>query len=236
VKRFACIRTAPALLIAVVLFATHTARAGGPWNQKPYGDWNRRDVRKILFHSPWVRHFTLTRRALESELPDPGPSGMELRGYHAKEARENGAETTEFYVRWVSSRTLRQASARKLALLKHAPNQAEISPKVLDEFEISIAGPVMSAFDNAREATLRSKCYLRVSSNRKIAASRVEFARWDNGKVRGVLFRFPRKRSDGEPLISTHDRKVWFIEYSRGVEIRVSFNLQSMVDSNGLDL
>ena len=33
---------------------------------------------------------------------------MELRGYHAKESKEDGAETTEFYIRWVSSRTLRE--------------------------------------------------------------------------------------------------------------------------------
>jgi hypothetical protein len=54
--------------------------------------------------------------------------------------------------------------------------------------------------------------------------------------VRGVLFRFPRKTPAGEPLISTHDSKVWFIEYGGGVEIRVTFNLKAMVDHNGLDL
>lgn len=61
---------------------------------------------------------------------------MELRGYHAKESKEDGADTTEFYIRWVSSRTLREASARRLTLLKPLPpNAAETNlPKVLDEF------------------------------------------------------------------------------------------------------
>jgi hypothetical protein len=226
-----------ALLIAVALLARDTIRADEPWTEKPYGDWDRSDVRRILFDSPWVKHFRRTQRALEFEVPDQGPSGMELRGYHAKESKEDGTETTEFYIRWVSSRTLRKALARRLALLKPVPpNAAETSPpKLLDEFEVAIAGPDMSGFDSVREATLRSKCYLWVSSKRKIAPSRVEFVRSGTGTVRGVLFRFPRKTADGEPLISTHDTKVWFVEYG-GVEIRVAFNLKAMVDSNGLDL
>jgi len=227
-----------ALLVVVALLAKDTVRADGPWNEKPYSDWDRSDVRRILFDSPWVRHFTRTKRALAFELPDQGPTGMELRGYHAKESKEDGAETTEFYIRWVSSRTLREASARRLALLRQVPpNAAETSPpKVLDEFEVAIAGPDMSGFDGVREPTLRSKCYLWVSSRRKIAPWRVEFGRSGNGKVRGVLFRFPRKTADGEPLISSHDTRVWFIEYGSGVQIRVAFSLKAMVDSNGLDL
>jgi hypothetical protein len=169
-----------ALLVVVALLAKDTVRADGPSNEKPYGDWDRSDVRRILFDSPWVRHFTLR------QVP---------------------------------------------------PNAAETSPpKVLDEFEVAIAGPDMSGFDGVREPTLRSKCYLWVSSRRKIAPWRVEFARSGNGKMRGVLFRFPRKTADGEPLISSHDTRVWFIEYGGGVEIRVAFSLRAMVDSNGLDL
>jgi hypothetical protein len=163
---------------------------------------------------------------------------MELRGYHAKESKEDGAETTEFYIRWVSSRTLREASARRLALLRQVPPNAVKTrpPTVLEEFEVAIAGPDMSGFDGVREPALRSKCYLWVSSRRKIAPWRVEFARSGNGKVLAVLFRFSRMTAGGEPLISTHDTKVWFIEYGGGVEIRMAFSLKEIVDSNGLDL
>lgn len=169
------------------------------------------------------------------DLPDRHP-GHELRGYHAKESKEDGAETTEFYIRWVSSRTLREASARRLALLRQVPpNAVKTSPpKVLEEFEVAIAGPDMSGFDGVREPALRSKCYLWASSRCKIAPWRVEFARSGNGKVLGVLFRFPRKAADENRSFSTHDTKVWFIEYGGGVEIRVAFSLKAMVDSNGL--
>jgi hypothetical protein len=226
------------VLIVATLLAHSAFCTDGPWNEKPPSAWDRSDVRTILYNSPWVKHFTRTKRALEFEVPDQGPSGMELRGYHAKESKEDGAETAEFYIRWVSSRTLRDASARRAALLKPiSPSAAEANaPQPLDDFEVAIAGPDLSGFDGVSERTLKSKCYLRVSSKRKIVPSHVEFARSGTGRVRGVLFRFPRKTPDGEPLISTHDAKVWFIEYGGGVEIRVAFNLKAMVDHNGLDL
>ena len=238
-KRCALTRRArPALFAGLVLFLCGAVRADGPWAAKPYTEWDRIDVRRILYDSPWVRHFTRTTRALEFEVPDLGPSGMELRGYHAKESKEDGTETTEFYVRWVSSRTLRQAFARRQALLKpDRPGAAETHmPPPLDEFGIAIAGPDMSSFQDVRESKLKAKSYLAVRGDQKIAPTRVEFSRSKDDKVRGLLFHFPKENADGEPLISSHETKVWFIEYGGGFQISVSFNPQMMVDSKGLDL
>jgi hypothetical protein len=109
------------VVAALVVVVSDALAADGPWNQKPRSDWDRADVHRILLDSPWVRRFRRTNRALESEVPDPGPSGMELRGYHAKESKDDGTQTAEFYVRWVSSRTLRAALARGLDLRKQGP-------------------------------------------------------------------------------------------------------------------
>jgi hypothetical protein len=207
---------------------------------KAYADWDRGDVHRILYDSPWVKHFMRTKRALEFEVPDQGPSGMELRGYHAKESKDDGAETADFYVRWVSSRTLRQAFNRRMALVKNiSPGIGSANanaPQPIDEFQIAVAGPDMSAFDRVREATLRAKCYLVPNSRAKIRPTRVEFARSSDGRVRGVLFHFPRKTAAGEPLISSHDTRVWFFESGAEVEISVTFHPQTMIDDEGLDL
>jgi hypothetical protein len=135
------------LLIGAALLANSAVCADGPGNGKPPTDWDRSDVHRILYDSPSVKHFTHTERALEFDAPDPGPSGMELHGYHAKESKEDGAEATEFYIRWVSSRTLREASTRGATLLKSIPPSVSetVVPQLLDEFEVSIAGPDMSA-------------------------------------------------------------------------------------------
>jgi hypothetical protein len=233
----------PILLVAVTLLTWEALRADEPWMAKTYSEWDRNAVRQILFNSPWVRHFRRTRRALEFEVPDQGPSGMELRGYHAKESKEDGAETSEFYVRWVSSRTLRRAWAQTLALIKKLPvTSAENSlPPAADDvemndFEIAVAGPDMSGFEPVREAALRAKCYLAVQSKRRVLSTRVELVRSSDGSLRGLLFHFPRRTATGEPIISSHDTKVWFIEYAGSTEIRVMFNPQTMVDGKGLDL
>jgi len=226
-------------LLVVALLATGQAALGdGPWSGKQRNEWDRNDVRKILYDSPWARHFSWTRKPVESQVPDMGPTGDELRGYHSTESKDDGSETTEFYVRWVSSRTLREASLRRAALLGHDQQGAPVErdPPALKEFEIAVTGPDLSDFEGVREATLKSKCVLFASSRRKAAPTRVEIARSANGTVRGLLFCFPRTMSTGEPLISTHDRKVLFLSRAGGVEIRTTFNPQIMVDGKGLDL
>jgi hypothetical protein len=180
---------------------------------------------------------------LEFEVPDQGPSGMELRGYHAKESKEDGAETTEFYVRWVSSRTVRRAWARRLALVKKpSATSAETGvPQAVDvaemqDLEIAVVGRDMSGLENVREAALRAKCFLAVGAKPRVLPTRVEQTRSSDGKLRALLFHFPRRTATGEPIISTHDTKVWFVGYAGGMEIRVAFNPQMMVDGKGLDL
>src|SRR5260370_19245389 len=113
------------------------------------------------------------QRARGVEVADQGPSGMELRGYHAKESKEDGAATSEFYVRWVSSRTVRQAWARRLARVKKLPaSSAEtgLAPAAdeveMHDFEIAVVGRDMSGFENVREPTLRAKCFLAAARNR----------------------------------------------------------------------
>lgn len=212
--------------------------ANDPWVSKSAAEWDKADVHKILYTSPWVKHFTRTKRLLEFEVPDLGPSGVELRGYHAKESKENGVVATDFYVRWVSSRTLRRAMARRVALMTQLkPGLAETTiPPMLDDLEIAIAGSDMSAFARVHDAKFKAKCYLVTSSNVKIHPTRVEFARSNDGKIRGILFHFPRNTGSGEPLISSHETRVWFFEGAAEIQISVTFQPQTMIDEKGLDL
>jgi hypothetical protein len=109
-------------------------------------------------------------------------------------------------------------------------------PPPLDEFELVVEGPDMTPFQDARESTLKAKCYLFVESNRRIGATRVVLVRSKDGTVKGILFYFPKRDSTGEPIISSHARSVGFIEHGGGVEIYVTFNPQTMVDIAGIDL
>jgi hypothetical protein len=231
------IRARVTKLIGLTLIVWSSAWADAPWREKPFREWDRADVRRILYDSPWVKHSVRTKRDLDFEVPDQGPSGMELRGYHAKESKDDGAVTTEFYVRWVSSRTVRLAWARRQAGFTQSSSPGKEPLSNLNEFEVAVAGRDMSTFDGVKEAALKKKCFLSPSSlGQRIAPSGVEIARSPEGKTRGLLFHFPRRTATGEPTISAHEARVGFIEYAGYIEIRVTFYPQTMVDREGLDL
>jgi hypothetical protein len=225
-------------LIALALLVSTNIWAAGPWMNKSYKNWDAKDLHDVLYRSPWVKHVTHTKiDAPEGTLPGEGPTGMEYQGYHSKHAQPDDTHTTHFTARWISSRTLREAWARKLVLQKKIPaNEIDQHlPPAADEFELAVEGPDMSSFESAREAALKAKCYLAVESA-KIGPLHVELVHARDGIIKGILFDFPTKNSAGEPTISTHAQRVVFVERGAGLDLDVIFHLQLMVDPKGRDL
>lgn len=224
---------------AWLVLISHAVWASGPWTEKSYTEWDNHDLRRILHDSPWVKRFTLTKLEVpEGSLPGATPTGLALWHYPSMAELPEDTHSLQFTVRWVSSRTLREAWARRLVLQKKAPANKieEHLPPSLDEFELAVEGPDMTPFQDARESTLKAKCYLSVESKRRIAPTRVVLVRSKGGKMKGILFYFPKRGPTGEPIISSHERSVGFIEHGGGVEIYVTFNPQTMVDKSGIDL
>ncbi len=216
----------------------HAVWASGPWVEKSYKEWDNNNLRRILHDSPWVKRFSLTKIEVpEGSLPGDTPTGLALWHYPSTAELPEDTQVLQFTVRWVSSRTLREAWARRLVLQKKVPeNEIEKHvPPSLDEFELAVEGPDMTPFQNARESTLKTKCYLFVDSKR-IGPTHVVLVHSKGGQVKGILFYFPKRDPTGEPIISTHERSVGFVEHGGGVEIYVTFNPQTMVDKAGIDL
>ncbi len=226
------------LTCAWVVLISPGVWASGPWTEKSYQQWDNKDLHRILHDSPWVKRFTLTRVEVpESSLPGDTPTGLAMWHYPSTATLPEDTHSLPFTVRWVSSRTLREAWARRLVLQKKVPeNEIEKHvPPSQDEFELAVEGPDMTPFHNVRESALKSKCYLSVDSKR-VAPTRVVLVHAKEGEVKGILFYFPKKNSTGEPIISSHERSVGFVERGGGVDIHVNFNPQTMVDQAGIDL
>ncbi len=224
-------------LICVVLFS-HFIWASGPWTNKSYKEWSRGDLSRILHESPWVKRFTLTRLGVpEGSLPGDAPTGIDLWHYPSMEAQAEDTHSLQFAVKWVSSRTLREAWARGLVLQKKIPeNELEKHlPPRSDEIEIAVEGPDMTPFQDARETTLKAGSYLAVESKR-VGPTQVVLAHSQDGKMKGILFYFPRRGPTGEPTISSHARRVEFVEHGSRVEVYVTFTPQTMIDQQGIDL
>ncbi len=223
-----------AVLLILALVASAWAR--DPWKDKSYKNWDSGEVRKILYDSPWSKR--ITRTALEApDAPAEDVSGVDMMGTHSKEAQA-GSDTQQliFLVRWVSSRTLREAWVRSLVLQKQIPPESvdQHLPPAPSEFLLAVVGPDMSAFERASEAALRSRSYLSVSKQ-KVSPARVELDRASDGRISGVVFHFPKTDSAGRPLLAGNEKDVRFVERGAATSFEAEFNPRQMVDSQGPD-
>jgi hypothetical protein len=227
----------PTLALALAVLLSASAWGRDPWKDKNYKNWDANDVRKILYDSPWSKR--VSRTALQApEGPAEDVSGVDMMDTHSKEAEAGGdTQQTVFVVRWVSSRTLREAWARSLVLQKQVSPESmdQHLPPVPGEYLLAVVGPSMGAFARTNDATLRDKSYLAVGKQ-KIRPLRVEIDQTRDGKISGVVFHFAKTDATGKPLFSGSEKDVRFVERGAAAGFEVNFNPRQMLDSQGPDL
>lgn len=235
-----CSVVALALLLAIDLWA------GDPWKQKPYKFWNENDVRKILNESPWAKRIEVQGgktkhaglEAPEDHATSEGDAGEELEGGGDRgEDNERGRITV--VVRWVSARTIRQAWVRGKVLQKRI-SETDIDkflPPPSDDAQVLIVGRDMSFFEKIDEATLRAKTFLlRTKSKQKIDPSAVQIIRLSDGRtIKGILFHFPKELLLSQSMPS-NDNDLKFFSAAGTTTIKASFDLQEMVNNEGIDI
>jgi hypothetical protein len=106
-------------------------------------------------------------------------------------------------------------------------------PPPSDDSQLLIVGRDMSFFTKLDEATLRARSFLLLTKSKQIISpSAVQIVRLPDGKgIKGILFRFPRKL-----LLSIDDDDLKFVSQAGTTQIKASFDLQKMVDNEGMDL
>jgi hypothetical protein len=250
-----------ALVMTALLFA-----GGDPWKSKPYQQWDDKDVQRILQDSPWAKVVQVDATWKNSKLnsnddsPQPTvPSGAPASG--GKMGGMGGGSQTPapsapapaggvysggssaqatFVVRWVSSRTVQRAAARKAELAGQLkPEEAEKQlAQSTDVYEIVIGGPDMGPFQSADEETLKTSVYLiEKKTKQKISPTKVEVSRSTDGKnVQVVAFIFAKKSDNGEPTIPDDDKGVDFYCAVNGAKIHTAFDISKMQDTQGRDL
>ena len=241
------------LLIAAVVLVTVNVWASDPW-QKSYKQWDATDLRKILNDSPWSKTVeiepkeNLSLRASagapkltgvpgveeEDEQKEPGD---EDRGRAGQERKKDDAK---FRVRWLSSRTLREASVRGL-VLQGKISEADADkylPLPAQDYELALVGSDMSPFQKMGESTLRDKSYLIAKkSKQKIMASQVEIVRASDGKtINAIVFHFPKNNASGQALVVPDEKELKFVIRTETMEVKATFDLQKMIDTQGMDL
>jgi hypothetical protein len=137
----------------------------------------------------------------------------------------------------VSSRTIRQAWVRGEVLQKRISESDtdKFLPPPSDDTQLLIVGRDMSVFEKLDEATLRRKSFIFLTkSKQRIRPSVVKIVRLPDGKrIKGIFSHFPKKLLVSQ---SIEDNDLKFVSQAGTTEIKTNFDLQKMVDNEGIDL
>ncbi len=232
-----------------------------PWKTKPYQEWDKVDLGIVLNNSPWCKKVVVdvnwkrnSSSGGQAELPssDPDP---ELRNHMATQkggmpdssppdpsmtsAAPGGANSpqTPFYIRWYSSRVIREALAREAIIngkLSEAEG-AELLAAPVTDYEIIVLGPDMTPFQTLTEDELKSDASLEgKESKQKVAPSSVRMNKSSDGRTNSVVFYFPKK-SGGEDVASAKEKGLEFVCKLKGLDLRNTFDTRKMVDEKGED-
>jgi hypothetical protein len=222
--------------LAIWVIAGSAWTGGEPWKSKPYQQWDEKDVATVLQLSPWAKINLPIVGAWHpsgAEAADTSTLGVAGSGTDTSN-RSNGAGTnqpggtekqaaagTQMYdVFWWSSRTIREASARR-AVLNGATTQEAADKMVsapVNAYQI-LVNPLIwrssSSAEKRRSNKRRSfKC---ISPNRNLVRQKLSFKRiqpegsWELFSVlkrvvrtENRRFRQTRKRSISTCELGTH--------------------------------
>jgi hypothetical protein len=241
--------------IAILIVAVVAGAGGEPWKSKPYQQWDEKDVMAVLQTSPWAKVGVAASGAWRpmgtapADTSNLGVAGSASDKSHVSAGvtsnqpggleKEIDAGAQTYNVFWWSSRTIREAAERR-AVLKGATTQEEADKVVAvspDTYQILVNAVNMATFANRGEAAFKETAFLELKKTKqKVSPTSVIFQKGADGKVVGAIFNFPKKASNGEPLISPDEKEIDFNLRIADTWVRTFFNPKQMADSQGVDL
>jgi hypothetical protein len=240
-----------------VLVLTTLAWASNPWKDKPYQQWDQKDVAKVLNDSPWSRTVSVsanwessgmpgarTRMGTGQQMPGMGGGGQSGMGAPTRPGQQPGMQMpmrrdAKFQARWLSSRTMRKALAR-LEILKGKLKQPDAERYVAQEpaeYEVVIFGPDMKPFSSMKEAALKKEISLKAKKTKKeVTADGIKLQRSADGKrLLAVTIHFP-KSAEGKPVIGAKEKEIDVVCRLKDTTLKFHFDPRKMKDKQGTDL
>jgi hypothetical protein len=239
--------------VAMLCLAAAVLAGGDPWKTKPYKQWDAKDMQKILGDSPWSKVIVVSAPWKTSgggdDDDDAGglkngtgtrDNSMSADAVSSGVAQGGGPPQAKYLLRWVSSRTVREALYHGAVVanqMKEDDADKQLAAPV-DAYQILVLGPDMKPFRGADETELKKGAFLTSKKTKqKIAAIGVLMARSSDGKsVKSILFSFPKKTASGESTIAADEKSVDILIAIGTVKIPATFDISKMDDSQGRDL
>jgi hypothetical protein len=244
-------RVTVALCLACVLAVGSSAQK----QVKPWVEWSKKDVQKMLDDSPWgqtqveedtsemfYRPSTQQQTATTTGT-SRGTTVTDTRG-GVKRGEEDGsalnqATGVKFRIRWLSAKPIRQALARQIALKDGKWNDqlrafAEGSPEnravIAVWFESNdqrFSGRMMQAFNAGTTAVLKNNTYLERKDGQRIFLQ--EYVSPQQNSLSGALFIFPRTVNN-QPLLTLESGDVRFVsEFNKDLKLNMKYKVAEML-------
>jgi len=241
------------LTVALNVSAGASVAADEPWLSKPYPEWDKKDIRRILNDSPWAQTVQVmspwgtgsetgrTGRGLAPNYPS-GPlssdTSQSAPGQPSATALARDAYSP-VVIRWASAVTTRAAVAQQKVSqgVMTAVQAATWLAEPLDNYEIVAAFAAVPGLPPVTDSELKAGASLRLKpSGLRLQIVRVEIHEASDSNAREVSFIFERNGEGGRPLISSDQAEAQFLCEVGRIALRANFRLQKMRTKNGIDL
>jgi hypothetical protein len=249
--------------IFALLLVIANGVAADPWKSKPVRDWTRDETVQFFRASPWLHRVATSTAPAHpppssasvfdgvSVLGDPclscvqshvPPGAMTVDDTKQPDAESAGlgsgrgshSRETVYFIQWTSARTVRRALAHLRALDGLGEEGSDIA--IMPSLVVTVIGADLRAFEGVPETELAESTQLRVRKTKTaVGPAQVRVQRRPDGQISSVHFEFPRNL-DGRPLIPDEEKSVEFFCKSKGLTLKVRFDLTKMVCAEGRDL
>jgi hypothetical protein len=239
----------------IVLCATATLLAGPLlaaefWEKKPFDEWNRNEVRRMLTRSPWAQRTTIGLDPLGPGLgtpglgvpqaggfPGAGPGGLPPGAATGGSPRAPGPEpigpgAQDVVVRWHSALPIRQALVRSNASGEGTLSEAarRFLESQTEYYIVSVSGlPAAVVHPLTDPARLAKAAALKLKGRSAVRPEKAEFDA--EGGLVGLRFYFCRSHE-----ITLADGEIEFTLDLSEVRFSRKFKLKEMVFQGKLEL
>jgi hypothetical protein len=243
-------------LMAACMLVAAAVYAGDVWKDKDFQNWDLKDVQKILTESPWshkIQYGGGGSGAMDSPFTVSGDAGHGGTGSSGGPTETSGRDKTaangtgamqgmgpqsNYTITWYSSRTIREAMARKKELEGATPDDArkDLSTEP-PNYVVAVLGTNLMAFGKDQADDLKAHSYLMSKTTKeKISPTKVFIQRGPDGRrPTAVFYEFAKTTPAGEPTIAKNEKGVEFFTQAGNTPIKIQFDLSKMSDKQGTD-
>jgi hypothetical protein len=210
------------------------------WQEKPFTQWNENEALLLLSNSPWAKTQPIKGDYGKVFVPHQIDTSTPLAAVRipAMNPTQGYDENTiSLYIRWHSSKKIRQAIGQ-LGLLRkvYAEEMArQFIDQEMPDLVISISGSTMEPFSNLTFEDLQAKTFLLSKKDKNKKVPLKTFMSPKETQDGSALFLFPRQW-EGNPTFDLADKEAQFVTEVGKTKIRAFFRLVSMLAGGKLDI